>query len=539
MPEEQDSWFKAAFGVDLVSAAGKLKDEAVTAVGKVKDAVVTAAAAGAAAAATGAFPLGGSVGRKGKNVPGDVRAVQKALGIAADGECGPKTIAAIEAYQRKLGAAKPDGRVDAGGATERALARPAKPPPAESSAAVDSTVSITPSYNFEPAWPTELSGPGLSDKGNDLVDDLLQQQAALLQSLGNAGSAPEAEEIREELAGVGDEISMELSALKREEEIEAAEPRGAEEPANTETDESYNEDLNVEEHELTEPATSETEGAGNEDYGLLDEVVQGEFYEGETTWTGTAANVGVGVVPVVGQIADARDTVAAAKDLWDEPSWANAGNLGLAAVGWVPVAGDLAKGAVKVGRKAAVETGSEVIEETSQAADDVADASARLLDDDDIAKAFDDTEAGGFEHAGDMLQLGPHGAASRNRQEIGVSGKDVESGHLLPQAVGKKVVGYHADHALTRLLKKSAHASMDAPWKADFKAMRAAGKTTATAQEVFDTVANAIQKAPEIEPGEKMSLIAALTDEMFMQHGLKPDDLLDLPYPNIKAKSAK
>jgi len=227
-----------------VSAAGKLKDEAVSAVGKVKDAVVTAAAAGAKAAATGAFPLGASVGRKGKNVPGDVRAVQKALGIAADGECGPKTIAAIEAYQRKLGAAKPDGRVDAGGATERALAGVAQPPPAEPSA--DSTGSITPSYNFEPAWPMKLSGPGLSDKGKDLVDDLLQQQAALLQSLGNAGSDAEAEQIREELAGVGDEISMELAALKREEEIEAAELHDAEEPAKAETDESYNEDLNVE-----------------------------------------------------------------------------------------------------------------------------------------------------------------------------------------------------------------------------------------------------------------------------------------------------
>ena len=246
MPEEQDSWFKTAFGVDLVSAAGKLKDEAVAAVDKVKDAVVTAAGAGAAAGATGAFPLGGSVGRKGKNVPGDVRAVQKALGIAADGECGPKTIAAIEAYQRKLGAAKPDGRVDSGGATERVLAGLASPPPAGPSAAVDSTGSITPSYNFEPAWPTKLSGPGLSDKGDDLVDDLLQQQAALLQSLGSAGSAAEAEQIREELAGVGDEISMELAALKREEAIEAGELREAEEPANTETDESYNEDLNVE-----------------------------------------------------------------------------------------------------------------------------------------------------------------------------------------------------------------------------------------------------------------------------------------------------
>jgi peptidoglycan hydrolase-like protein with peptidoglycan-binding domain len=219
----------------------------VATIGKVKDAVAQAAAAGAAA--TGSFPLGGSVGRKGKNAPGDVGAVQRALGIASDGECGPKTIAAIEAYQRKLGAAKPDGRVDAGGATERALAGLAKPLPAEPSATVDSTRSIAPSYNFEPAWPTKLSGPGLSEKTNDLVDDLLQQQAALLQSLGNAGSDAEAEQIREELAAVGDEISMELSALKREEEIEAAELPEEEEPANTETDESYNEDLNVEDTE--------------------------------------------------------------------------------------------------------------------------------------------------------------------------------------------------------------------------------------------------------------------------------------------------
>jgi len=530
MPEEHDSWFKAAFGVDLGAAAGKLKDQAMTAVDDVKNAVAKAGTA-AAGAVTGSFPLGGSVGRKGRNAASDIRAVQQALGLPADGVCGPKTIAAIEAYQRKMGAAKPDGRVDAGGATERSLAAGGAKPSATPTAPTDQPST----YNFEPRSPTKTSGPVQIDDAG-LVGDLLQQQSALLQSLNNAGSEAEAEQIREELRGVGDEISIELSALKQEKGIEGTELREAEEPENTETDGSFNEDLNVEEHELTEPATSETEGAGNDDGGLLDEVVQGEFYEGETTWTGTAANVGVGVVPVVGQIADARDTVAAAKDLWDEPSWANAGNLGLAAVGWVPLAGDLAKGALKVGRKAAAETGSEVIEEAAQAADDVG---AKLLDDDDIAKAIDDTEAGGFEHAGDMIQLGPHGAASRNRQEIGVSGKDVESAHLLAQAVGKKVVGYNADHALTRLLKKSAHAGMDALWKADFRAMRAAGKTTATAQEVFDTVANAIQKAPEIEPGEKMSLIAALTDEMFMQHGLKPDDLLDLPYPNIKAKPAK
>lgn len=529
MPEEQDSWLKAAFGVDLVAAAGKLKDQAMTAVDDVKSAVAKAATA--AGVATGSFPLGGSVGRKGKNAASDVRAVQQALGLPADGACGPKTIAAIEAYQRKMGATRPDGRVDAGGATERSLAAGSAKPSASQIAPTYQPAT----YNFQPAWPMTSSGPVPIDD-NGLLGDLLQRQSALVKSLKNAGSEADAKRIREELRGVGDEISIERSALRQDEGSEGTELREEEEPENTETDGSFNEDLNVEEDEPTDPATSETEGAGNEDSGLLDQVVQGEFYEGETTWTGTAANVGIGVVPFVGQIADARDTVAAAKDLLDDPSWANAGNLGLAAVGWVPLAGDLAKGAVKVGRKAAAETGSEVIEEAAQATDDVA---ARLLDDDDIAKALDDTEAGGFEHAGDMLQLGPHGAASRNRQEIGVSGKDVESGHLLSQAVGKKVVGYNADHALTRLLKKSAHAGMDASWKADFKAMRAAGKTTATVQEVFDTIANSIQKAPEIEPGEKMSLIAALTDEMFMQHGLKPNDLLDLPYPNIKAKSAK
>jgi hypothetical protein len=61
------------------------------------------------------------VGRGGKNAPNDVRAVQTALGIASDGQCGGQTIAAIEAFQRSLGQAKPDGRIDAGGPTEHAL----------------------------------------------------------------------------------------------------------------------------------------------------------------------------------------------------------------------------------------------------------------------------------------------------------------------------------------------------------------------------------------------------------------------------------
>ena len=70
--------------------------------------------------------------RGGQNAAGDVKAVQKALGITADGLVGPQTIAAIAAFQKKMGMAAPDGRVDKGGATERALssgAQPAAAPP--------------------------------------------------------------------------------------------------------------------------------------------------------------------------------------------------------------------------------------------------------------------------------------------------------------------------------------------------------------------------------------------------------------------------
>lgn len=161
MSDEHDSWFQDAFGVDLAAAAQRIRDEAFAmatqaagaveqvvegakttvesgidgAIGgitgvvkKVAGAVTSDAGSGAAASggpdagtATGSFPLRGSVGRGGRNAAGDVSAVQAALGIEADGRCGPATIAAIEAFQRQQGMAKADGRVDPGGATERAL----------------------------------------------------------------------------------------------------------------------------------------------------------------------------------------------------------------------------------------------------------------------------------------------------------------------------------------------------------------------------------------------------------------------------------
>jgi hypothetical protein len=84
------------------------------------------------------FEVSAGVGRGGKNIDEDVRAVQAALnrradaGLKVDGRCGPATIEAIVEFQRALGQSKPDGRVDPKRGTARALAasgKVGKPPP--------------------------------------------------------------------------------------------------------------------------------------------------------------------------------------------------------------------------------------------------------------------------------------------------------------------------------------------------------------------------------------------------------------------------
>jgi hypothetical protein len=75
----------------------------------------------------------GSVGRGGRNIASDVTTIQTLINnnlttispldaLDVDGLCGPLTIGAIEAFQRKaLRMVRPDGRVDTGGNTLRAL----------------------------------------------------------------------------------------------------------------------------------------------------------------------------------------------------------------------------------------------------------------------------------------------------------------------------------------------------------------------------------------------------------------------------------
>jgi hypothetical protein len=85
------------------------------------------------------FEVSAPVGRGGKNLEDDVKAVQMALnrradaGLAVDGRCTPGTIDAIVAFQTALGQSSPNGLVEPGRGTARALAASGKigkaPPP--------------------------------------------------------------------------------------------------------------------------------------------------------------------------------------------------------------------------------------------------------------------------------------------------------------------------------------------------------------------------------------------------------------------------
>ena len=57
------------------------------------------------------------------------------------------------------------------------------------------------------------------------------------------------------------------------------------------------------------------------------------------------------MIPGVSQVADARDTYKAGSDFFNDPSWENAGTLGLAGIGWVPMLGDGIKSGLKLSKQ--------------------------------------------------------------------------------------------------------------------------------------------------------------------------------------------
>ncbi|HEY7269446.1 MAG TPA: DUF4157 domain-containing protein [Dehalococcoidia bacterium] len=110
--------------------------------------------------------------------------------------------------------------------------------------------------------------------------------------------------------------------------------------------------------------------------------------------------------------------------------------------------------------------------------------------------------------------------------------KHLEGAHSMPQSFGNKLpkgVKYDADDALVILTDKPIHTAMDQPWKDAFNAIRKSGVKQATAQQVFDAVADGIRRTPGMAESEKAARIARLHDEMFVELGLVPGQRYDVP----------
>lgn len=107
---------------------------------------------------------------------------------------------------------------------------------------------------------------------------------------------------------------------------------------------------------------------------FFDGAVRGDFGDNDS-WSATAGQVVAGLIPGVGQLADARDTIASAGKVLrgDEGGWTA---LGASVVGWVPGVGDAAKAAIRGGDKLA-DAGAEVAQHAARNGDEAAAGAAR------------------------------------------------------------------------------------------------------------------------------------------------------------------
>ena len=146
--------------------------------------------------------------------------------------------------------------------------------------------------------------------------------------------------------------------------------------------------------------------------------------------------------------------------------------------------------------------------------------------DEAVDRAFDE----GRVRSDAPLRLHGHGSARTARRAIGVSGRDVESAHGAPRSAMSTTSGYSARAALARLLPRDVHRSMDAFWQQEARRLVASGRSTWTAQEMFEAVSQSILRTRGLSRDEMMSHIARLQDEIFVEWGLRPSDPVRLPF---------
>lgn len=118
-------------------------------------------------------------------------------------------------------------------------------------------------------------------------------------------------------------------------------------------------------------ASDNEEGLGS----FFEGAVLGNFSDNHS-WSATGGQVVVGLIPIVGQIADARDTIASVGQVLrgEDGGWLN---LGASIVGWVPGIGDAAKAAIRGGGNLA-EAGVDVGKTVARNGDEATEAGVKV-----------------------------------------------------------------------------------------------------------------------------------------------------------------
>jgi hypothetical protein len=217
----------------------------------------------------------------------------------------------------------------------------------------------------------------------------------------------------------------------------------------------------------------------------------GDFSDNDS-WTKTITQVLVGFVPYAGQVADARDTIKAAKDVWagKDGAWTS---LGLAGIGWIPGLGDAIKGGVRVSRKgvkAAVEIGGKTADEIAAAlrsARRVEGSVKKFPIPDGVRKEFDDVFAKreAARARRDVLEAKAKNGTITDAEKTELSGKRYEvneSSRQLGEKAGDAFIARDfpgAEKLYPPAGAGSRSGDFDAVWKA---------KDPATGQDVFIVV---------------------------------------------------
>jgi Pre-toxin TG len=109
----------------------------------------------------------------------------------------------------------------------------------------------------------------------------------------------------------------------------------------------------------------------------------------------------------------------------------------------------------------------------------------------------------------------------------------LQSAHTTPQAALRGLPHYDPGEMITRLLptgKGHTHTLFDQNWQREFAEIsRQSGRTTTTAQELFDVVERAARKPGVFAPAEAESVVQLIHEDLFVRLNLNPDQVLRIP----------